>query len=344
MELNNYHALRDHNPVTLQELISRLDSLEALENPDLIANLSDLRMTPDQTILVPNRGEFSLTDWSKRQLANLTGIKYDRWFQNASGPEKAEEMNRRFLRATSPIKVRTYRSADTTNVGTLRAFVSPSYMPISDSFVGSLVYSALQRSESEFPIIRANITAQSISYAIRVGRPHLVAGSLGEVGDIWGGIQIINSGVGYSSLSITLHLTRLICKNGMTAPLADANLLRRRHQGDIEMQLWERISSRLVGIGDKLNRGIQTLVDSRNVHIDDPRQAIEAVLRQAHLPKRMVEPLMIAFQREPHPSAFGISQALTDSNMHQELGLSPEERTQIEDAAGSYLQSVTRTV
>ena len=47
---------------------------------------------------------------------------------------------------------------------------------------------------------------------------------------MWGGILVRNSGVGFASLLMTLHLTRLVCKNGMTAPLPDALLLKRRHR------------------------------------------------------------------------------------------------------------------
>ncbi len=345
MELTNYHALKSPRPFTLPELIEQLDTIEALDNPDVVLDLSGLRMSPTQNIIVPQLGEFALTDWSQRQLANLTGIKFDRWFENARPEERADEMNRRFARATIQIKVRTTRAlADgVLGDGTLRAFVSPSYQPISDSFVASLVLSALQRSENEFPIIRSNITPRSVTYSVRVGQAYQVGGP-GEVGDIWGGIIIRNSGVGFSSLSIALHLTRLICKNGMTVPIGGSQLLRRRHQGQIEENLWERVSHNLIGIGEKLSCGIKTLTDARNITVDDPRRVIETVLQRAHLPKKMVEPLMVAFSREPHASAFGISQALTDAQTHQEMGLSPEDRLALEDAAGSYVQSVSQPV
>lgn len=339
MELHNYHALKSTTPFTLPELVSQLNHIESFDNPDEVLDLSSLRMSDNQNIVIPSIGEFALTDWSRGQLANLTGIKFDRWFENASAREKAEEMNRRFSRATVQIKVRTSRamSYEFPADGTLKAFVSPSYMAISDAFVGSLVLSALQRTENEFPVIRSAITTQSTSYSIRVGRPYKV-GDIGDVGDIWGGILIQNSGVGYSSLRITLHLTRLVCKNGMTLPIGDAELLRRRHQGSVEMQLWERISSRLVGIGEKLTRGISTISRSTAITVDDPRKVIESILQRNHLSKRMVEPLLTTYQREHH-SAFGISQALTDAQTHEYLHLTPEERLQLEDAAGSYLET-----
>lgn len=341
----NYHALKDDRPLSLPDMIARFEAIEAWENPDITVDLSLLRMNEAQNIVVPDLGEFTLTDWSRRQLATLTGIRFDRWFENASDTEKAEEMNRRFARAACKVNVRTQKafSSSIQTDGILRAFVSPSYVPISDSFVGNLVLSALHRSEGEFPLMRATITDVSTIYSIRVGH-HPVPGGLGEVGDVHGIVQIVNSGVGYTSLRITLALMRLICKNGMTLPIGEATLLRRRHQGHIEMKLWEQISGGLMDIGDKLNRGIRALIDSRSVHVDDPRQAIEAVLRRSNLPKRMAEPLLVAYQREPHPSAFGVSQALTDSQAHDDMNLSPEERLQLEDAAGMYLQTVESLV
>jgi len=52
-----------------------------------------------------------------------------------------------------------------------------------------------------------------------------------QVGDIWGGLMVRNSGVGFASLQMIAFLVRLVCRNGLCAPLPDAVLLRRRHRG-----------------------------------------------------------------------------------------------------------------
>ena len=83
---------------------------------------------------VPGLGTFSFTDWSRRQCATLLGVKFDRWFENASQAERSDEMNRRLRRASGEVRVRTTKDgeADGTD-GTLRAFVTPTYSPIADS-------------------------------------------------------------------------------------------------------------------------------------------------------------------------------------------------------------------
>lgn len=330
----SYHALKNPTPMSLPALADRLETIEALENPDLNVELSSLRAGEDQSIIVPGHGPFEMTSWARKQLAVSLGCRFDKYFENASPEAQAFELNHRLARAQSEVKLRSCQNPH--GMPILRAFVSPTYQPISDSFVAHMILSALRRSEDVFPVMRVEISEVSTSYSIQIGAAHEAT-----VGTIFGTLQIFNSGTGYSSLRITCGLLRKICANGMCIKAAEANLLTRRHQGQVETQLWDKISTRLVGIGDKLARGVKSLEESRNILVADPQQEIEAVLRRAHLPKRLVAPLTAAFQKEPHPSAFGISQAITDAQTHQDLGLTPEERLQLEDAAGSYLHSVT---
>ncbi|MBF0502984.1 MAG: DUF932 domain-containing protein [Candidatus Riflebacteria bacterium] len=335
----SYNALKNPNAMSLPSFATHLEEIEAMENPDTIIDLAQLRMSEAMNIVVPGQGEFALSPYSQRQLGNLTGIRFDRWFENSSTAIKVMDMNNRFARATGLVKIRTYRASDTGTqaAGVLRAFVSPSYQPISDAYVAHLILSALRRTEDEFPVMKAEITDTGTVYSIRIGQSFNLA-----VGEIFGTLQIINSGTGASSLRISLALLRKVCSNGLCLPLGgnDANLLTRRHQGQVELQLWEKISTRLVGIGEKLARGVKTLDESRNILVTDPQQEIENILRRAHLPKRLLEPLTKAFQKEPHFSAFGISQAITDAQTHQDLRLSLEDRLHLEDSAGAYLNSV----
>ncbi|MFZ2955426.1 MAG: DUF932 domain-containing protein [Candidatus Ozemobacteraceae bacterium] len=332
----SYHALKNSMPFSLSSMVSHLEAIESRENPDLTVDLSSLRAGEDQSILVPGHGSFQMTSWARSQLSISLGFRFDKYFENASFEDKAFELNRRLGRAQGQFKLRTTRDAFGTSI--LRAFVSPSYQPIADSFVASMILSALRRTEDEFPVMKAEITDTSTVYSIRIGQSFNVS-----VGEIFGTLQIINSGTGASSLRISLALLRKVCSNGLCLPVGsgDATLIRRRHQGQVELQLWEKISTKLVGIGEKLSRGVKTLDDSRNILVTDPRREIESVLRRAHLPKRLLEPLTKAFQKEAHFSAFGVSQAITDAQTHQDLHLSLEDRLQLEDAAGSYLNSMT---
>ena len=128
------------SPRTLSELVDHLRSLEALDNPDVNLPLDQLRMTEEGTLAVPGHGSFALTNWSRRQLSLLLGIRWDRWFQTASPEERADEVNRRLGRRSQSLKLRTARTATEPNgkAGVLRALVSPSFSPVPDSALANM--------------------------------------------------------------------------------------------------------------------------------------------------------------------------------------------------------------
>jgi len=335
MELT-FNTLKERRPMSLQTLADHIGIVESHDRPDITLALSDLKMTDNLDVIVPSEGSFALTPWSRRQIANLLGIRFDRWFEGASNDEKAYELNRRFNRANGQIKLRLTDMTDANADGTLKAFVSPTYSPVSDAMLSSLILHSLQQSESQIPVIRANFTDKTVSYSIRIGDPIDNHGN-SAVGTIWGGILIQNSGVGFASLSISLHLMRLVCTNGMTAPVAGATLLRRRHIGRPEEDLWNQISNVLQYVPERLSIAVNNLRQSQEKRIANPQLAIEAIIKQAHMPQKLVEPFMLAYNNEPHDTLFGVAQAITDFQTHEQLSLSPEDRKQLEDAAAEYL-------
>ncbi len=76
--------------MTLQTLADHIGIVESHDRPDIIMNLSDIRINNDEKIIVPGEGNFAMTPWSKRQMANLLGFRYDRYFSNASNEELSE--------------------------------------------------------------------------------------------------------------------------------------------------------------------------------------------------------------------------------------------------------------
>jgi len=90
---------------TLFDLIERFEEQEEQHNPDAVLPVSKLRVTPEGLIDVPGAGACALTDWSQKQMASLLGFRPDRWFENATGEERAEELNRRLARASGEIRV-----------------------------------------------------------------------------------------------------------------------------------------------------------------------------------------------------------------------------------------------
>jgi len=317
---------------TLPELTERFTAEESADNPDVTLAVRDLRLSPEGTLAVPGLGDFTFTDWSRRQCASLLGLRWDKWFENAGPREQADELNRRFARGIGSVKVRTRRTIDNAEPGLVRAIVSPGYSPIADAEVAGLLAQALAPSDHAQRLIRCDVTDRTASYVVAVGEPYKMGGP-GDVGDVWGGLLVRNSGVGYASLFISLHLTRLLCRNGMTAPMPDALLLKRRHRGLDMGKLKDILIERLGDLPGKLRQGAEILRQGRTRIISNIETELRSLLLSARLPMRLLPDLLSAYREEPEETAFGISQAATLAAQR----LTPEERVALERATGHYL-------
>ncbi len=315
-------------------MMTVLDERHLLQNPDEIVELKALRMTTEETIAIPNCGSYGLTDWAKKQLASLLGIQWNKWFQSTTKEEQADEINRRLWRNSARMRLRTSRTSLTANgkTGVLRAIVTPAYSPISDSHLGNALKILLWPIEQEPRILRFEITDRSVTFMMSIGKPFR-PGDDKVVGDVWGGLVVRNSDVGYASLSVTLSLVRLLCLNGMTAPIPDAVLLRRTHRGINEDELIDKLKISVSELPGKISRGATILTDARHRTIQEPEVEFLRILQIAHMPQKLLPELQAAYLLEPEQTLFGISQAVTRASQK----LSPEERFELDRAAGTYL-------
>ncbi|MCC6523792.1 MAG: DUF932 domain-containing protein [Polyangiaceae bacterium] len=289
-------------------------------------------------ILVPEFGRAAMTDWSRRQVANLVGLKWDRWFEGADSATRATEMNARFARADDRVKLRTRRviDSDTGPTTELRALVSPGYVPVSDAELAWGIADALERHDPEATLIRHAATDRSLSFVVKVGRAFVPGRTETEVGECWGSLFVMNSGVGYCSVRILSYLVRLLCKNGMTAPLKDPVLLRSAHRGNVQSKIAKGVTESLPRLAEDLHVAYRRLAASLAVRVGSAGEAIADFLRLAKLPLKLAPRIVEAYQAEPNPSAFGIAQAVTRAAQ----SLSPEERFLLERAAGQYLSNL----
>lgn len=317
---------------SLDDLIARFESQEALENPDVVMPMHRLRMTA-QGLDVPDVGTFALTDWAREQLAARVGVRWDRWFAKASAVERAGELNMRLERTSAEVRLRTsrYGTNGSGTAGTLRAFVSPGYTAIPDSRIAHLLGRVLDNA-GELGVRRVDTTDRSTTYVVGVGKPFR-PGESHEVGDVWGGLLVRNSGVGFASLSLSLHLERLLCKNGMTAPVPDAVLLRRSHRGIDENAVEEVLLAQVSMLPERLRTGAELLGEAERRPVVDRREAVLGFLQGARLPKRHADPILAAWDEEPSGTVFGLVQAVTRAAQSER----PELRFEFERAAGRYL-------
>lgn len=320
--------------LTLDNLTEQFALHEAHQNADLDVAVRSLQMTPAGMLAVPMHGEMAMTDWSKNQFAKLLGVTWDRWFAGAGPEARAEEVNRRLARASGNVRLRTTKKTPEgiEAAGTLRAVVSHEYAAVPDTMVTTLVRDALVGVEDDARIIRSHISDLTTSFVVKLGKPFKPGGP-GNVGEVWGGLYVRNSGVGYTKLVVALFLHRLACKNGMVVPLPDADLVRTRHRWVDISDIRTALVAGLQGVGERLHRGAEVMGYAAHHRVDDIEAEVRGLLREAVLPARLVGEIMMAYAREPHPSRFGVSQAITLAAQDQ----NPEVRFDLERAAGAYL-------
>jgi hypothetical protein len=316
---------------TLRELIAELRHLESYDNEDLVLPAGSLHMIDADHIATPNGDEYRLNDWSRRQLARLLGVRWERWFENADGAAVADDINRRLARATGEVRLRSRHNPE--DAPEIRAIVTPGFTAVADSEIATGVQVALGHLGGEIPVLRLDITERSTTFVVGVGQPYRPGGD-GRVGDVWGGVLVRNSGTGFAALACHMFLVRLACLNGMVVPHGDPAVLRRVHRGLDAQVLEDKLYARLRHLPARLRTGADALASSAHIGIDDVDAELRDLLEKARLPQRHLRALRAAYDREPHTSIFGISQAATLASQD----MNPEDRFDLERAAGAYVR------
>jgi hypothetical protein len=319
------------NEQTFDEVFDKVASQADLALPDQVLPLSRLRATDDGFIHAPGLGQLSLTTWSRRQLANLMGIRWDRWFASdlVVPADRAEEINRRFRASENAWKIRARRWAPeepAAGDAVLRAFVSPTYAPIDDLPVFETLRRVLPGEVDGFRFVRLDLTPQSSQYAV----VSLAEVDLGVRGPDRhrNGFLIANSEVGARSLSILTLIWRLVCTNGMVA--AASQLFRMIHRRRKEGFIDGRIAEAFKLLPEKWERAASTLRRARQDTVEDPGAALQVLLESNPQLRPMSQAVYDAFEAEPEPNRFGIVQALTRAAQR----FTPEQRLMMEEFAG----------
>ena len=161
---------------TLTETLDRLKLAEDQHLPDRVVALRDLAWTKKGHVGIPSLGEVRPNEWSRLQLSNLLGIKFDRWFEAATSEDRADEMTRRLRRAKGNVRLRLVKGQV---IPTIRAVVSPGYTAIEDSVIMGLLTDELQGLKAH--VQRLDVTERVTSVLIGVGQPQHVGGVVGLV-------------------------------------------------------------------------------------------------------------------------------------------------------------------
>jgi hypothetical protein len=324
--------------LTFEDVLDRVTKRSDLALPDQILPLLQLHACHDGSIEVPGLDQLSLTTWSRRQLANLLGIRWDRWFASelVAPADRAEEINRRFRASSGTLKIRASRNASedsSSGYAVLRAFVSPTYTPIDDLRLFETVGSVLAGQLDDFRFVRLDITAESSQYA---------AVSLDEV-DLGvvksdrhrNGFLLANSEVGSRSLAFITWIWRLVCTNGLVAP--ESRLLRLIHRSRKEGLLVSRFAEAVKLMPERWKRTENLLRRARQETESDPGMALEVLIESHPELRPITQAIHDAYEADPEPTRFGIVQALTRAAQTT----SPEQRLIVEEIAGEIAARVS---
>ena len=303
----------------------RIRQEEARSLPDMVVPLNETSWTPTGLLNVPSLGETRVNQWARDQLAQIVGIQFDRWFLAATPEQQADEMTRRLKRARNKVRLRLAHGKDGP---LLRAVVGPGYSAVEDSILLGAVGDSL--SSMSPTVHRLDMTQRLTTLVIRFGEPQMPNAI---VGDISGAITVTNSGVGWCKLSVVLSILRVVCSNGMRAPVHEALILGVRHRCLEPERIRAQLSSEMQAIPARLREAIRVLGASTTWPVVNVEAESRELLREAGMIRAHHKGVLAAFRREPHPSVFGLSQALTLYAQQT----APEDRIALEALAGNYV-------
>lgn len=306
-----------------------------LAYPDQVIPLSRLHATEAGMVEVLGVGVLALSDWSRRQLSRMLGIRWERWFAEAlvSPAERADEINRRLSRYGQEAKIRACRYADgETGDGILRAFLGPRYTPIDDARVFDRLAHVLGSRVEEFRFVRADrsdegstyvaVAAEDLDLGHETPDPHRPA------------FAIANSEVGARALSIVEWFWRLICSNGLGGWVAK-KLFYRVHRETEDESIDRDLAYAISLLPERWAAGAAALKAARAQVVTNPEDALRALLAGDPDARRHTDTVLTAYRLEPEPTRFGLLQAVTRAAQ----GLTVGSRYALETFAGRMLRA-----
>ena len=301
--------------------------------PDAIVRVADPRMTPEGHLALPGDRTYRLNDWSRKNLASMLGLRWDRWFQSTSGQERAEELNRRFSRTPGEKKIRAWRDDTGAADGVARAFLAPTFTPIDDARLFERMHTMMRGLMDEYRFSVVTLTDSTTHYTAVHVTPMDVDGR----GDLLHpGFHLRNSEVGASALSIDDHWLRLVCSNGLMVRVGEKRALYRTHRAIDDDQL---AASMVIAVGrlpERWKTSFAWMQRARQLEVPHPDAAVAAILADsAEVPRAMLEEAQRAALREADHSRFGVVQAITW--VAHAVNKDPDVRFAMERLAGDYL-------
>ena len=299
--------------------------------PDQVVHVADLRMTPGGEITLPGALCYRLNPHARRQLASMLGLRWDKWFQSASGEERAEEVNRRFQRTPGEKKVRAWADRDGQADGIARAFLAPTFTPIDDARIFERMNTMMRGLLDEYRFTSVVFTDSTTHYTAVHAEAFDLDGDL-----LHPGFHLRNSEVGASALSLDDHWLRLVCLNGLMVRVGGKRSLYRTHRAIEDDQLAAALVIAVGRLPERWKAVFAWMRSAKATPVPHPDDAVAAVLGDsAEVPKALLEEAQRVVLRDGDPTRFGVVQAITLVAHH--TNKDPNVRFAMERLAGDYL-------
>lgn len=316
---------------TFDEVRSGVAARAALAFPDRVVPLRDLRMTPEGHLWMPEGEHLAFTPWSRQQLAQLLGIRWQRWFDDAlvSPAERAEEVNRRLARMEGERKIRAARSTDGPD-GIVRAFVGPGYTPIDDARIFERLSTILGPRAESVRFARVEVTDRGSYYVAVTGDDVDLGNGVPDPHRM--GWHLTNSEVGAAALRILEYVLRLVCTNGLVMRVAQ-KLFYRVHRATSDESIDRDLAYALALLPERWEASTKALRAARHDTMADPEETLRDFFADRADIRPHTDAVLAAYREEPEPTRFGLVQAITRAA--QQVGT--EDRLALESLAGEII-------
>lgn len=339
--------------------------------PDETIEMSKLRITPELNIEIPNIGVFIMTKYAQRQLGNILGVQWNKWFDPklVTSDIIQEELQRRFSKTGDVRKLRMMHfKKGSPGVegcdGYLRAILSPTYHPIDDErifdrleskFLGNLenlrfMPNHLSNKSSwgndhcnHYTIVGQPINMGPInrnhpdSHVAQVYQIAEQEGMLPENDLIYPGFHMRNSEVGFTAITIDEFSFRLVCLNGMMITTGDSRLMYRQHRPIEDGVLDQQFNTVFDKIPTRWEGTRRQLNKLQEMMLDHAEEELEKRLLKLEAPKHFRENAAEAFKKEPLPNMYGVVQAVTRAAKEYE---DMDKRFEFEALAGRIVSQI----
>ena len=311
-----------------EEVMQRADDML----PDRVVHVADLRMNNAGNLVLPGGAEYQVNDWARKQLSSMLGLRWQKWFESASGEERAEEINRRFSRIPGEKKIRAWRSHDGRADGIARAVLASGFSPIDEHRIFERLHTMMRGLVEDYRFTTVQFTEATSHFAAVRSEAMSIDGDV-----LYPGFNLRSSSTGGSALSLDDYFMRLACLNGLMLRVGGRRSLYRTHRTIEDDQLAAALVIAIGRLPERWATAFSWMQSAKRIAVPHPDDAVAAILDSAEVPKALLEEAQRVVLRESVglSTRYDVVQAIT--LVAHTTNTDPDVRMAMERLAGDYL-------